>query len=288
MRCENLFIFILHCFLVFSDSNFVLGNAQVPPYFPIVYCSDGFCELSGYPRARIMQKGCACKFFYGPETDHSSKKKIENALKEKMELTQLEIRFYKKNGTPFWCLLDIVPIKNEKSEVVLFLASHKDITSTHNQFTGINSLTVPGVGGLITSISRSGSICSGDSLGSLENENAEEDDYVGKECDISASGHSGPLSLLDTEAPVNYNYGERRRSRAILYQLSASYSGNRALSGPLGDASNHQGHDKKMALYSKLTGTQVSSIKSHINIIIFYDLDIQYILTDLVDYLNNL
>ncbi|KAG8298900.1 Potassium voltage-gated channel sub H member 4, partial [Homalodisca vitripennis] len=32
--------------------------------------------------------------------------------------------------TPFWCLLDIVPIKNEKREVVLFLASHKDITHT--------------------------------------------------------------------------------------------------------------------------------------------------------------
>ena len=31
-------------------------------------------------------------------------------------------------GSPFWCLLDIVPIKNEKGEVVLFLASHKDIT----------------------------------------------------------------------------------------------------------------------------------------------------------------
>jgi len=31
-------------------------------------------------------------------------------------------------GTRFWCLLDIVPIKNEKGEVVLFLASHKDIT----------------------------------------------------------------------------------------------------------------------------------------------------------------
>lgn len=33
-------------------------------------------------------------------------------------------------GTPFWCLLDVVPIKNEKREVVLFLASHKDITNT--------------------------------------------------------------------------------------------------------------------------------------------------------------
>lgn len=37
---------------------------------------------------------------------------------------------YLISGTPFWCLLDIVPIKNEKREVVLFLASHKDITQT--------------------------------------------------------------------------------------------------------------------------------------------------------------
>ena len=32
------------------------------------------------------------------------------------------------SASSFWCLLDIVPIKNEKGEVVLFLASHKDIT----------------------------------------------------------------------------------------------------------------------------------------------------------------
>ncbi|XP_045062336.1 potassium voltage-gated channel subfamily H member 8, partial [Coregonus clupeaformis] len=34
------------------------------------------------------------------------------------------------SGDQFWCLLDIVPIKNEKGEVVLFLVSHKDITDT--------------------------------------------------------------------------------------------------------------------------------------------------------------
>lgn len=34
------------------------------------------------------------------------------------------------SGDQFWCLLDIVPIKNEKGEVVLFLVSHKDITET--------------------------------------------------------------------------------------------------------------------------------------------------------------
>ncbi|RXM36573.1 Potassium voltage-gated channel subfamily H member 8 [Acipenser ruthenus] len=43
------------------------------------------------------------------------------------------------NCTQFWCLLDIVPIKNEKSEVVLFLASHKDITDTKKRLATGNS-----------------------------------------------------------------------------------------------------------------------------------------------------
>ena len=74
----------------------MLGNAQVPPHFPIVYCSDGFCELTGFARAQIMQKGCACKFLFGPETDEEQKSQIQTALEDKTEL-QLEISFYKKS-----------------------------------------------------------------------------------------------------------------------------------------------------------------------------------------------
>ncbi|KAG5869963.1 hypothetical protein JTB14_024064 [Gonioctena quinquepunctata] len=79
------------------DSNFVLGNAQVTTLYPIVYCSDGFCELTGFARAQIMQKGCACKFLYGPETKEEHKMQIDKALESKNEL-KLEVIFYKKNG----------------------------------------------------------------------------------------------------------------------------------------------------------------------------------------------
>lgn len=80
-----------------ADSNFVLGNAQVPSLYPIVYCSDGFCELTGWARAQIMQKGCACKFLYGPDTSDEHKLQVERALEAKTEL-KLEVIFYKKNG----------------------------------------------------------------------------------------------------------------------------------------------------------------------------------------------
>jgi len=80
-----------------ADSNFVLGNAQVPSLYPIVYCSDGFCELTGFARAQIMQKGCACKFLFGPDTSDDHVAQIEKALECKAEL-KLELIFYKKNG----------------------------------------------------------------------------------------------------------------------------------------------------------------------------------------------
>ncbi|KAM7407032.1 hypothetical protein PAMA_002984 [Pampus argenteus] len=117
----------IHTFITLLDSNFVLGNAQVQSLYPIVYCSDGFCELTGYARAELMQKSCACHFLYGPDTSDQLTAKIQGALDDRREF-KTELVFYKKEGTQFWCLLDIVPIKNEKGEVVLFLVSHKDIT----------------------------------------------------------------------------------------------------------------------------------------------------------------
>ncbi|KAM4550366.1 voltage-gated delayed rectifier potassium channel KCNH8 [Fundulus diaphanus] len=112
-----------------THSNFILANAQMSKGFPIVYCSDGFCELTGFSRTEVMQKSCACKFLYGPETSESIILSIDEALEERKEFKD-EIMFYTKTAALFWCLLDIVPIKNEKGDVVLFLASFKDITDT--------------------------------------------------------------------------------------------------------------------------------------------------------------
>ncbi|XP_042165771.1 potassium voltage-gated channel subfamily H member 8-like [Oncorhynchus tshawytscha] len=112
-----------------THSNFILANAQVSKAqgFPIVYCSDGFCELTGFSRAEVMQKSCACKFLYGPESSETIILSIDDALDERKDFKE-EIMFYKKAASLFWCLLEIVPIKNEKGDVVLFLASFKDIT----------------------------------------------------------------------------------------------------------------------------------------------------------------
>ncbi|KAG5280129.1 hypothetical protein AALO_G00085280 [Alosa alosa] len=113
-----------------THSNFLLGNAQGCRGYPIVYCSDGFCELTGFGRTEVMQKTCKCHFLYGPETSERVTQQLEKILEGQREY-QTEVRFYRKTGSPFWCLLDIVPIKNEKGEVVLFLFSFKDISESY-------------------------------------------------------------------------------------------------------------------------------------------------------------
>ncbi|CAG4909188.1 unnamed protein product [Colias eurytheme] len=192
-------------------SNFVLGNAQVPSY-PIVYCSDGFCELTGWARAHIMQKGCACKFLHGPDTHEDHRREIDAALDSKHEL-KLELIFYKKIGTPFWCLLDIVPIKNEKREVVLFLASFKDITNTKmaamntNEDFDSGAAVRPSAG--VVTLALSPFVPAAALLGARFR--AE-----------SSCLLPDPNGNLDPEAPSPANMG-RRRSRAVLYQLSGHY-----------------------------------------------------------------
>ncbi|KAK7939919.1 hypothetical protein WMY93_003245 [Mugilogobius chulae] len=111
------------------DSNFLLGNAQGRHGHPIVYCSDGFCELTGFVRTEVMQKTCSCSFLHGAETSDSVVQQVHKALDGQHEY-QAHVCFYKKNGNPFWCLLDIVPIKNEKGDVVLYLLSFKDVSDS--------------------------------------------------------------------------------------------------------------------------------------------------------------
>lgn len=153
-----------------ADSNFLLGNAQGHYGYPIVYCSDGFCELTGFVRTEVMQKMCTCSFLHGDETSESVVQQVDKALESQQEY-QGEICFYRKNGEApvlhtvhlvlrltflallliycaiktflnrlvdfagnrFWCLLDIVPIKNEKGEVVLFLLSFKDLSESYRK-----------------------------------------------------------------------------------------------------------------------------------------------------------
>ncbi|KAM4690766.1 voltage-gated delayed rectifier potassium channel KCNH5 [Rhinophrynus dorsalis] len=109
-----------------SESSFLLGNAQIVDW-PIVYSNDGFCKLSGYHRADIMQKSSTCSFMYGELTDKKTIEKVRQTF-ENYESNCFEVLLYKKSRTPVWFYMQIAPIRNEHEKVVLFLCTFKDIT----------------------------------------------------------------------------------------------------------------------------------------------------------------
>ncbi|KAM8720834.1 hypothetical protein ACLKA7_006818 [Drosophila subpalustris] len=123
-----MFMFLRH-FLDQTDSSFLLANAQIVD-FPIVYCNESFCKISGYNRAEVMQKSCryVCGFMYGELTDKETVGRLEYTL-ENQQQDQFEILLYKKNKTPLWLLLQVAPIRNERDLVVLFLLTFRDITA---------------------------------------------------------------------------------------------------------------------------------------------------------------
>ncbi|XP_031746084.1 potassium voltage-gated channel subfamily H member 5 isoform X2 [Xenopus tropicalis] len=109
-----------------NESSFLLGNAQIVDW-PVVYSNDGFCKLSGYHRADIMQKSSTCSFMYGELTDKKTIEKVRQTF-ENYESNCFEVLLYKKSRTPVWFYMQIAPIRNEHEKVVLFLCTFKDIT----------------------------------------------------------------------------------------------------------------------------------------------------------------
>ncbi|KAJ8411709.1 hypothetical protein AAFF_G00153470 [Aldrovandia affinis] len=109
-----------------SETSFLLGNAQIVEW-PVVYSNDGFCKLSGYHRAEVMQKSSTCSFMYGELTDKKTIEKVRQTF-DNYESNCFEVLLYRKNRTPVWFYMQIAPIRNENDKVVLFLCTFKDIT----------------------------------------------------------------------------------------------------------------------------------------------------------------
>ncbi|XP_028293153.1 potassium voltage-gated channel subfamily H member 5 isoform X1 [Gouania willdenowi] len=109
-----------------SETSFLLGNAQIVEW-PVVYSNDGFCKLSGFHRAEVMQKSSTCSFMYGELTDKKTIDKVRETF-DTYESHCFEVLLYRKNRSPVWFYMQVAPIRNENDKVVLFLCTFKDIT----------------------------------------------------------------------------------------------------------------------------------------------------------------
>lgn len=70
-----------------------------------------------------------CRFLQGDLTDVSAPRRLRTAIDSCEEIVELLLN-YRKNGDPFWNLLYVSPLLNEKGEVPFFLGGQINCSTT--------------------------------------------------------------------------------------------------------------------------------------------------------------
>nr|AML78256.1 putative LOV domain-containing protein [Oenothera gaura] len=106
------------------QQTFVVSDASKPDY-PIMYASAGFFKMTGYTSKEVI--GRNCRFMQGADTDPEDVSKIREALQEGKSYCGRLLN-YKKDGTPFWNLLTISPIKDDEGKVLKFIGMQVEVS----------------------------------------------------------------------------------------------------------------------------------------------------------------
>uniref|UniRef100_A0A2P2M8D8 Putative LOV domain-containing protein n=1 Tax=Rhizophora mucronata TaxID=61149 RepID=A0A2P2M8D8_RHIMU len=114
---------IRHALSSFQQT-FVVSDATKPDY-PIMYASAGFFKMTGYTSKEVI--GRNCRFLQGAGTDPADVAKIREALQAGNSSCGRLLN-YKKDGTPFWNLLTIAPIKGDDGNVLKFIGMQVEVS----------------------------------------------------------------------------------------------------------------------------------------------------------------
>ncbi|KAI3682420.1 hypothetical protein L1987_82392 [Smallanthus sonchifolius] len=122
------------------QQTFVVSDATKPDY-PILYASAGFFKMTGYTSKEVI--GRNCRFLQGADTNPEDVAKIREAL-QKGETYCGRLLNYKKDGSPFWNLLTVSPIKDDSGNILKFIGMQVEV-SKHTEGTKENTLRPNGL-----------------------------------------------------------------------------------------------------------------------------------------------
>nr|AML79117.1 putative LOV domain-containing protein [Adiantum aleuticum] len=101
------------------QQSFVISDPKLPG-MPVAYASDMFLHLTGYQRHEVI--GRSCKFLQGQDTDTCAVEQIRDAIREERACTR-RILNYRKDGSPFWNLLHVAPVRDHTAKVVYYVGA---------------------------------------------------------------------------------------------------------------------------------------------------------------------
>ncbi len=107
------------------DAVVILQAGPEPgPGRSVLYVNEAFCKLSGYSRSEVI--GRSLHFLRGPDSDPETLARLRAAMDAGTPL-RVELRNYRKDGTPFWVDLSAVPVPDPAGRVSHWLLIQRDI-----------------------------------------------------------------------------------------------------------------------------------------------------------------
>lgn len=100
-----------------SQHAFIITDPSLPDN-PIVFCSDDFCETTGYKRDQVL--GRNCRFLQGKETCPKKLSKVKMAIAEGVDVSVTFVN-YMADGTPFWNKLFVAALRDAQNHIVNFI-----------------------------------------------------------------------------------------------------------------------------------------------------------------------
>jgi len=107
-----------------SQQNFAISDPSLPDN-PIVYCSQGFLNLTGYTLDQVL--GRNCRFLQGPGTDQNAVDVIRKGIREGVD-TSVCLLNYKADGTPFWNQFFVASLRDAENNVVNYVGVQCEVS----------------------------------------------------------------------------------------------------------------------------------------------------------------
>ncbi|MFO7833519.1 MAG: PAS domain S-box protein, partial [Halohasta sp.] len=97
---------------------------------PMVYVNAKFAEITGYTREETL--GRNCRFLQGAGTQPETVAALRSRIADEDDIS-MELRNYRKDGTPFWNRLEIAPVYDDAGELVNYVGFQQDVTERVDQ-----------------------------------------------------------------------------------------------------------------------------------------------------------
>uniref|UniRef100_A0A7S4JP98 LOV domain-containing protein n=1 Tax=Odontella aurita TaxID=265563 RepID=A0A7S4JP98_9STRA len=107
-----------------NQQNFAISDPSQPDN-PIVYVSQGFCDLTGYTLDQVL--GRNCRFLQGPGTDPAAVDIIRRGIDEGRDASVCLLN-YKADGTTFWNQFFVAALRDAEGKIVNYVGVQCEVS----------------------------------------------------------------------------------------------------------------------------------------------------------------